>query len=301
MGEGFTDERPVALLTPGQLRFLGLSMSPFRASAALTKKWKSFRVELDGGVVTITLDRPEKLNALTFEAYADLRDLLAELPHRGDAPRVVVITGEGRGFCSGGDVEEIIGELQKMDVRELLDFTRMTGSVVRGIRDCPLPVIAAVNGIAAGAGAVIALACDLRLLAASAKFAFLFTRVGLAGADMGSAYLLPRIVGLGRASELLLLGDRVDAERAVAIGLASEVVPDVELATRSSELAKRLAGGPALAHEATKLLISRELDTDFASAIELEAVTQALLMKSDDHGEFYAAFKVGRDPDWTGR
>jgi enoyl-CoA hydratase/carnithine racemase len=301
MGEGFMDERPVALLTPGQLRFLGSSMSPFRASAALTKKWKSFRVELDGGVVTITLDRPEKLNALTFEAYADLRDLLAELPHRGDAPRVVVITGEGRGFCSGGDVEEIIGELQKMDVRELLDFTRMTGAVVRGIRDCPLPVIAAVNGIAAGAGAVIALACDLRLLAASAKFAFLFTRVGLAGADMGSAYLLPRIVGLGRASELLLLGDRVDAERAVAIGLASEVVPDVELATRSSELAKRLAGGPALAHEATKLLISRELDTDFASAIELEAVTQALLMKSDDHGEFYAAFKAGRDPDWTGR
>ena len=276
-------------------------MSPFRASAALTEKWKNLRVELAGGVVTITLDRPDKLNALTFDAYADLRDLLAELPHRDDAPRVVVITGEGRGFCSGGDVEEIIGELQKMDVRELLDFTRMTGSVVRGIRDCPFPVIAAVNGIAAGAGAVIALASDLRLLAESAKFAFLFTRVGLAGADMGSAYLLPRIVGLGRASELLLLGDRVDAERAVAIGLASEVIPDDELATRSSELAKRLAGGPALAHEATKLLISRELDTDFAGAIELEAVTQALLIKSDDHGEFYAAFKAGRDPDWTGR
>lgn len=301
MEEGFRDERPVALFTSGQLRFLGPSMSPFRASAALTKRWRSFRVELDGGVVTITLDRPEKLNALTFEAYADLRDLLAELPHRDDAPRVVVITGEGRGFCSGGDVEEIIGELQKMDVRELLDFTRMTGSVVRGIRDCPLSVIAAVNGIAAGAGAVIALACDLRLLAESAKFAFLFTRVGLAGADMGSAYLLPRIVGLGRASELLLLGDRVDAERAAAIGLASEVIPDDELATRSSELAKRLAGGPALAHEATKLLISRELDTDFASAIELEAVTQALLMKSDDHAEFYNAFKAGRDPNWTGR
>ena len=276
-------------------------MSPFRASAALTKHWENFRVDITDGVVTITLNRPDKLNALTFEAYADLRDLLAELPHRDDAPRVVVITGEGRGFCSGGDVEEIIGELQKMDVRELLDFTRITGSVVLGIRDCPLPVIAAVNGIAAGAGAVIALACDLRLLAESAKFAFLFTRVGLAGADMGSAYLLPRIVGLGRASELLLLGERVDAERAAAIGLASEVVADDQLAGRSSELAKRLAEGPALAHEATKLLISRELDTDFASAIELEAVTQALLMKSDDHAEFYNAFKAGRDPNWTGR
>lgn len=276
-------------------------MSPFRASAALTRNWENFRVEITDGVVAITLDRPDKLNALTFEAYADLRDLLAELPHRDDAPRVVVISGEGRGFCSGGDVEEIIGELQKMDVRELLDFTRMTGSVVRGIRDCPLPVIAAVNGIAAGAGAVIALACDLRLLAESAKFAFLFTRVGLAGADMGSAYLLPRIVGLGRASELLLLGDRVDAERAAAIGLASEVLPDDQLQARSFELAKRLAEGPALAHEATKLLISRELDTDFASAIELEAITQALLMKSDDHAEFYNAFKAGRDPNWTGR
>jgi enoyl-CoA hydratase/carnithine racemase len=275
-------------------------MSPFRASAALTEDWESFRVAIDQGVVTITLDRPDKLNALTFEAYADLRDLLAELPHRDDA-RVVVITGEGRGFCSGGDVNEIIGELQSMDVRDLLDFTRMTGSVVRAIRDCPLPVIAAVNGIAAGAGAVIALACDLRILAGSAKFAFLFTRVGLAGADMGSAYLLPRIIGLGRASELLLLGDRVDAERAAAIGLATEVVEDDRLRARTAELAERLATGPALAHEATKLLISRELDTDFASAIELEAVTQALLMKSADHREFYDAFTAGRDPNWSGR
>ncbi len=286
--------------TPDSRRRRRPGVTPFRSSAALTETWESFDVAIDDGVVTITLARPEKLNALTFEAYADLRDLLAELPHRGDA-RVAVITGEGRGFCSGGDVEEIIGELQKMDVRELLDFTRMTGSVVRGIRDCPLPVIAAVNGIAAGAGAVIALACDLRLLAESAKFAFLFTRVGLAGADMGSAYLLPRIVGLGRASELLLLGDRVDSRRAAEIGLATEVIPDDELSARASELAKRLAGGPALAHEATKLLIARELDTDFASAIELEAVTQALLMKSDDHGEFHEAFKAGRDPKWSGR
>ena len=275
-------------------------MNPFRASAPLTERWNSFRFDVADGVATVTFDRPEKLNAVTFDVYADLRDLVAELPRRGDA-RVVVITGEGRGFCSGGDVTEIIGELQSADVRELLDFTRMTGAVVRGIRDCPLPFIASVNGVAAGAGAVIALACDLRLLARSAKFAFLFTRVGLAGADMGSAYLLPRIVGLGRASELLLLGDSVDAARAVEIGLASEAVDDGELAQRSRAVAERLAAGPALAHEATKLLLSREQDTDLAGAIELEAVTQALMMKSADHREFYDAFTAGRDPSWSGR
>jgi enoyl-CoA hydratase/carnithine racemase len=275
-------------------------MTPFRGSVPFTEEWAHFELAIADGVATVTLDRPEKLNALTFESYADLRDLLAELPHRGDA-RVVVITGRGRGFCSGGDVDEIIGELQRMDPRQLLEFTRMTGAVVRALRDCPLPVIAAVNGIAAGAGSVIALAADLRILARSASFAFLFTRVGLAGADMGSAYLLPRVVGLGRATELLLLGDRVDAERALAIGLATEVVDDEALPDRAGELAARLAGGPALAHECTKLLIGRELDTDLASAIELEAVTQALLMKSSDHAEFYAAFSAGRDPRCSGR
>ena len=200
-------------------------MSPFRASAPLTERWEHFSLEVADGVATLSFSRPDKLNALTFEAYADLRDLVAELPHRGDA-RVLVITGEGRGFCSGGDVEEIIGALQRMEAAELLEFTRMTGSVVKGLRDCPLPVIAAVNGTAAGAGSVIALAADFRLLARSATFAFLFTRVGLSGADMGSAYLLPRLVGLGRATELLMLGDKVDAEKALAIGLATEVVDD---------------------------------------------------------------------------
>jgi len=274
-------------------------MSPFRASAPITESWKHFDLEVSDGVATLTLDRPEKLNALTFEAYADLRDLLAELPQRGDA-RVLVITGRGRGFCSGGDVEEIIGELQSMKAGELLEFTRMTGAAVRAIRDCPLPVIAAVNGVAAGAGAVIALATDLRLLGRSGSFRFLFTRVGLAGADMGSAYLLPRLVGLGRASELLLFGDKVDSERALAIGLANEVVEDDVLAARAAELARRLADGPALAYSSTKLLLSRELDMDLSSAIELEAVTQALLMKSEDHREFYNAFKEGRDPNWRG-
>ncbi|MEC3980760.1 enoyl-CoA hydratase family protein [Amycolatopsis sp. H20-H5] len=275
-------------------------MSPYRASAPITREWENFEFAVADGVATVTLDRPGKLNALTFEAYADLRDLLAELPHRGDV-RVLVITGRGRGFCSGGDVEEIIGELRKMETAELLEFTRMTGAVVKALRECPIPVIAAVNGIAAGAGSVIALASDFRLLARSAKFAFLFTKVGLAGADMGSAYLLPRLVGLGRATELLILGDKLDAARAETIGLATQVVDDEELPAAAAALAKRLADGPALAYATTKVLLTRELDMDLGGAIELEAITQALLMTSKDHHEFYAAWSAGRSPQWTGR
>jgi len=259
-----------------------------------------FDFDVSDGVATITFNRPDKLNALTFEAYADLRDLIPQLPHRGDA-RVLVITGEGRGFCSGGDVEEIIGELVKREAAELREFTRMTGAVVKGLRELPMPVIAAVNGIAAGAGSVIALAADFRLLAQSASFAFLFTRVGLSGADMGSAYLLPRIVGLGRATELLMLGDKVDARRALEIGLANEVVPDAELRDRVAKLAKRLADGPALAYSATKAALIRELDSDLGTSIEMEALTQALLMKSEDFNEFYNAWHEGRKPDWRGR
>jgi enoyl-CoA hydratase/carnithine racemase len=275
-------------------------MTPFRGSAGFTERWEHFRFAVEDGVATVTLARPEKLNALTFEAYADLRDLLAELPQRGDA-RALVITGEGRGFCSGGDVEEIIGELQRMEAAELLEFTRMTGAVVKALRECPLPVIAAVNGVAAGAGSVIALASDFRVLARSASFAFLFTRVGLAGADMGSAYLLPRLVGLGRATELLVLGDKIDAGRAFDVGLATQVVDDAELPSAAGALARRLADGPALAYSTTKVLLTRELDMDLGSAIELEATTQALLMKSHDHREFYAAWSEGRKPAWAGR
>ncbi|MEV4317258.1 enoyl-CoA hydratase family protein [Actinocrispum sp. NPDC049592] len=270
----------------------------FRASAGFTSDWQHFGFTVADGVATVTFSRPDKLNALTFDSYADLRDLLAELPHRGDA-RVLVITGEGRGFCSGGDVQEIIGELQKMEPAQLLEFTRMTGAVVKAIRECPLPVIAAVNGIAAGAGSVIALASDFRLLARSAAFAFLFTKVGLAGADMGSAYLLPRLIGLGRATELLLLGDKIDSAKAESIGLATKVVDD--LPAEAAALAHRLADGPALAYSTTKVLLTRELDMDLGSAIELEAITQALLMKSNDHAEFYAAWSEGRSPRWTGR
>ena len=275
-------------------------MSPFRGSAAFTETWRNFDFAVADGVATVMLSRPDKLNALTFDVYADLRDLLAELPHRGDA-RVVVLTGQGRGFCSGGDVEEIIGELQQMRAAQLLEFTRMSGAVVKAMRECPLPIVAAVNGVAAGAGSVLALASDFRLLARSAKFSFLFTRVGLAGADMGAAYLLPRLVGLGRATELLVLGEAVTPERALEIGLATEVVDDDDLPAATSALARRLAEGPALAYSTTKLLLTRELDLDLGGAIELEALAQALLMKSDDFGEFYAAWSEGRKPAWTGR
>ncbi len=275
-------------------------MSPFRASVPPTQEWKHFDFAVSDGVATVTLNRPDKLNALTFETYADLRDLVAELPQRGDS-RVLLITGEGRGFCSGGDVEEIIGALQEFATAELLEFTRMTGGVVKALRETPLPVIAAINGVAAGAGSVLALASDFRLLARSASFAFLFTRVGLAGADMGSAYLLPRIIGLGRATELLVLGDKVTAQRAYEIGLATEVVDDDALSEHAQALARRLAGGPAFAYSTTKSLLARELDMNLGSAIELEAITQALLMQSEDHAEFYRAWSEGRKPEWTGR
>jgi enoyl-CoA hydratase/carnithine racemase len=275
-------------------------MSPFRASAPFTESWEHFDFEVDGGVATVTLNRPDKLNALTFESYADLRDLVAELPHRGDV-RVLVLAGEGRGFCSGGDVEEIIGELQKMEAAELLEFTRMTGAVIKALREVPIPVIAQIQGVAAGAGSVLALAADFRLLSTKASFAFLFTKVGLAGADMGSAYLLPRLVGAARATELLMLGDKLDAESALRIGLANSVHEPEELGEATSALARRLADGPALAYGTTKSLIVRELDMDLASSIELEALTQALMMKTDDHGEFYASWKEDRKPDWKGR
>ena len=275
-------------------------MSPFRASAGFTERWEQFGYVERDGVATVTFDRPERLNALTFDVYADLRDLLAELPHR-EGVRVLVLTGAGRGFCSGGDVHEIIGALRGAGARELLDFTRMTGAVVQRLRELPLPVIASVNGVAAGAGAVIALAADFRLLARSASFAFLFTKVGLAGADMGAAYLLPRLVGLAKATELLLLGDRLDADQAAAAGLANQVVDDGELPAATAALAGRLAGGPTLALGATKALLSRELDLNLAGAVELEAVTQALMMTSADHAEFHAAFTEGREPRWTGR
>jgi enoyl-CoA hydratase/carnithine racemase len=275
-------------------------MSPFRASAPLTGTWEHFQFSVADGIGTVTLDRPGKLNALTFEAYADLRDLLAELPHRGDT-RVLVIRGKGRAFCSGGDVNEIIGATLAMSPDELLAFTRMSGEVIREMRDCPVPVIAAVHGMAAGAGAVIALAADFRVCTPAARFAFLFTKVGLSGGDMGAAYLLPRLVGLGHATRLLMLGDTVDAQEAERIGLVSYLAGQDSFDGEVFALARRLASGPVQAFAQTKALLSREQDMSLSAAIELEAMTQALLMKGEDYAEFHAAFNEGRPPQWTGR
>jgi enoyl-CoA hydratase/carnithine racemase len=275
-------------------------MSPFRASVPLTGTWEHFQFSVSDGIGTVTLDRPGKLNALTFEAYADLRDLLAELPHRGDT-RVLVIRGNGRAFCSGGDVNEIIGATLAMSPDELLAFTRMSGEVIREMRDCPVPVIAAVHGMAAGAGAVIALAADFRVCTPAARFAFLFTKVGLSGGDMGAAYLLPRLVGLGHATRLLMLGDTVNAEEAERIGLVSFLAEKDSFDDEVIALARRLASGPVQAFAQTKVLLTREQDMSLSAAIELEAMTQALLMKGEDYAEFHAAFNEGRPPQWTGR
>jgi enoyl-CoA hydratase/carnithine racemase len=274
--------------------------SRFRASAPLTDDWQHFRFTVDDGVATVTLDRPEKLNPLTFESYADLRDLVLQLPYRDDV-RVLVLRGEGKGFCAGGDVNEIIGELLKMKAGELMSFTKMTGDVIRAMRECPIPIIVKIQGIAAGAGSVIALAADFRVVGTSGRFAFLFTKVGLSGGDMGAAYLLPRVVGLGRATSLLMLGDTIDAETADRYGLVSQLVADEELDDAVRALATRIAEGPTLALAQTKSLLTRELDMSLSASMELDAMTQALLMTTDDHAEFHAAFNAGRKPEWRGQ
>ncbi|MCX5417232.1 MULTISPECIES: enoyl-CoA hydratase family protein [unclassified Streptomyces] len=275
-------------------------MSPFTGSAPRTERWRHLRLTTHDGVATVTLARPEKLNALTFGAYADLRDLLAELS-RERSVRALVLAGEGRGFCSGGDVDEIIGATLAMDTAQLLDFNRMTGQVVRALRECPFPVIAAVHGVAAGAGAVLALAADFRIAAPSARFAFLFTAVGLSGGDMGAAYLLPRVVGLGHATRILMLGEPVRAPEAERIGLISELTGEGEADTRAAALARRLADGPALALAQTKALLTAELDMPLAASVEMDAATQALLMNGEDYAEFHAAFTEKRPPKWRGR
>jgi enoyl-CoA hydratase/carnithine racemase len=272
----------------------------FRASVPIHDDWPNFDFAVADGVATVTLNRPDKLNPLTFESYADLRDLVLQLPQRDDV-RVLVVRGAGKAFCAGGDVNEIIGELIKMRPPELVGFTKMTGDLIRAMREVPVPIIAGIQGIAAGAGAVIALACDLRVCAQSARFAFLFTKVGLSGGDMGAAYLLPRVVGAGRATQLLMLGDTIDADTADRYGLVSELVPDAELDDAVGRLARRLADGPALAYAQTKSLITRELDMSLAAATELDAMTQALLMTTEDHAEFHRAFNEKRPPNWTGQ
>lgn len=258
---------------------------------------KSFLYALDEatGVATVTLNRPERLNALTFEVYDELRRAFYALSDE-DAVRVIVLTGAGRGFCSGGDVEDIIGALFERNFRGLLDFTRMTCDLVLSIRRCRKPVIGALNGTVAGAGAVIATACDMRVGAEAAKIAYLFTRVGLSGADMGAAWMLPRIVGLAKASELLMTGDFITAEEAERIGLYNRVVPDGEALGAATALAEKLARGPSFAIEITKDALNREASMDLEGALEAEAQIQAALMVHPDFKESYDAFVEKRDP-----
>ncbi len=250
-----------------------------------------FLYEVNNGIATLTLNRPEVMNALTFEIYAQLRDLFETLRY-DETVRAVVLTGAGDNFCSGGDVHEIIGELLKRDMKGHLEFTRMTGAVVQNMRQLDKPIIAALNGMTAGAGAVLALASDLRIASEKARFAFLFTKVGLTGADMGAGYLLPRVVGMGRAFELLLLGDTIDATTAERYGLVNRVVAHAELLSKAHEWATRLAGGPMLAISMTKRMINSELDMDLVSAIEAEAQAQALMLMGEDHRQFYEKFKA---------
>ncbi|MGN6108858.1 MAG: enoyl-CoA hydratase family protein [Kofleriaceae bacterium] len=261
---------------------------------------RSFASTLAGGVATITLDRPQRLNALTFEVYQELAEFFEQLD-RDREVRAIVITGRGRGFCSGGDQDDIIQHLLGRDTPALLEFTRMTGRLIRAMRACRRPIVAAVNGVAVGAGAVIACASDLRIAAADAKFGFIFPPVGLSGADMGITYLLPRIVGLGHASELLFFGDKIDAARALEIGLVNRVVPDGAAALAMAEQwAARLARGPAFAHAMTKQMIESEHTMALAEAIEAEAQAQALCMQHPDFAEAHASFKEKRPPRFRG-
>lgn len=259
-----------------------------------------FHYDVSEGVATITFNRPDVLNALTFQIYAQFRDLMAELRY-DDKVRVVIVTGAGKSFCSGGDVHDIIGVLLEQDIKDHLKFTRMTGATVQNMRHLDKPIIAAINGTAAGAGAVIALASDLRIMAEKAKFALLFTKVGLTGADMGAAYLLPRIIGMGRATELLMLGDTITAEIALDYGLVNRVVPPDEVLGAAQEWAARLANGPTLALSMTKRLLNNEWNMDLVSALESEAQAQALMLMGDDHRIFYDAFREKTQPKFTGR
>jgi enoyl-CoA hydratase/carnithine racemase len=264
------------------------------------RRWEHFDYEEQDEVATLTFSRPERLNSLTFDVYADIRELTDSLRRREDV-RVLVIRGRGRGFCSGGDVDEIIAELLKMGTRDVYEFARMTGACVRNLREIPQPVIAAVNGVAAGAGAVLAAAADIRVLADSASFRFLFTSVGLSGGDMGICWLLPRIVGLGRATEVLLLGGKITSQEALAWGLASRVVADDQLDAAVTDYVTRLKELAPWGLAMTKEMVNRAASTDYSSAIEMEAFTQTLLMTAQDFREFHAGFTGKRKPAYRGR
>ncbi len=268
-----------------------------RPPMALSPESFLYGLNAETGVATLTLNRPDRLNALTFQVYDELRRAFYGLNDE-EGVRSVVITGSGKGFCSGGDVEDIIGALFEYDYEGLLEFTRMTCDLILAIRQCRRPVVAALNGTVAGAGAVIATACDVRIAAESAKIAYLFTKVGLSGADMGASWLLPRIVGLGKATELLMSGDFISAEEAHRIGLYNRVVAQADVVSEATAFAEKLAKGPSFALEITKDALNREASVDLASALEAEAQAQAACMLNPNFREAYDAFVAKRPPQF---
>ena len=268
-----------------------------RTTADLKPAHFGWRVE--GRVGVITLNRPERKNPLTFDSYAELRDLFRTLAYADDV-RAVVVQGEGGNFCSGGDVHEIIGPLTRMTMPEMLEFTRMTGDLVKAIRNCPQPVIGALDGVCAGAGAMIALACDLRLGTPQATCAWLFTRVGLAGADMGACALLPRVIGQGRASELLFSGRAMTAQEGLAWGFFNALHDSADLLPKAQAMARELAAGPTFAHGMTKTMLQQEWAMTIEQAIEAEAQAQAICMQTQDFTRAYEAFAAKQKPVFGG-
>jgi enoyl-CoA hydratase/carnithine racemase len=268
--------------------------APLAAHAA-----QHLRLTIEGGVATITLDRPERKNPLTFESYAEFAAILRAAVH-DDAVRAFVVTGAGGNFCSGGDVHEIIGPLLDRDTRGLMRFTAMTGELVKAMRACPQPIVAAVDGIAAGAGAIIAMASDIRLGTARSKTAFLFNRVGLAGCDMGACAILPRLIGQGRASELLYLGRALGGEEALAWGFFNALHAPERLAAAAATLAREIAEGPSFAHAMTKRMLQMEWAMSLDQAIEAEAVAQALCMTTQDFRRAHDAFVARQRPVFRG-
>ncbi len=275
--------------------------NPMRAQfdAKASYAAKHFAYACQGSIATITLNRPDKKNPLTFDSYGELRDLFRALVYATDV-KAIVFTGEGSNFCSGGDVHEIIGPLTTMSMPEMLEFTRMTGDLVKAIKACPQPVIAAIDGICAGAGAMIALAADLRLGTPQAKTAFLFTRVGLAGADMGACALLPRMIGQGRASELLFTGRSMSAQEGLNWGFFNALHESAELVAAAQQLAQQLADGPTFAHGMTKTMLHQEWSMTIDQAIEAEAQAQAICMQTGDFKRAYDAFVAKQKPVFAG-
>lgn len=275
--------------------------NPMRAQFSAQKSYaaRHFSYAFDAGIATITLNRPEKKNPLTFDSYGELRDLFRNLVYATDV-KAVVFTGSGGNFCSGGDVHEIIGPLTEMSMPEMLEFTRMTGDLVKAIKSSPQPVIAAIDGICAGAGAMIALAADLRLGTPNAKTAFLFTRVGLAGADMGACALLPRMIGQGRAAELLFTGRVMTAQEGMNWGFFNALHESADLAAAALKLARLLAEGPTFAHGMTKTMLHQEWAMTIDQAIEAEAQAQAICMQTGDFKRAYEAFVAKQKPVFAG-